>query len=81
MFGKLVSIRSRAILPCDSAPPRKRDHVALHVLRTDQVFAKIEESSEFHLKSSKTYVSTFSTYISSIPPIPPIPLLPPLLPD
>jgi hypothetical protein len=49
MFSKLVSIRSHAIPLCDSAPLRKRDHVALHVLRTDQVFVKIEELSKFHL--------------------------------
>ena len=47
--------------------------MALHVLRTDQVFAKIEESSKFHLKSSKTHVSTISTIFPCIPPIPLLP--------
>ena len=36
------------------APQKERDHVVLHVLRIDQVFAKDRKSSYFPLKSSKT---------------------------
>jgi hypothetical protein len=68
-----VSVRSYAIPPCDSAPLKERDHVALHVLRTDHVFAKLRKSNDFHLKSSKTHISTISTIFLYISPIPPLP--------
>jgi hypothetical protein len=53
-YSSGVTWPARASWTPTYAPSKERDHVVLHVLRTDQVFAKDRKSSYFHLKSSKT---------------------------
>jgi len=48
------------------APPRERDHVVLHVLRTDQVFAKDRKIELFPPEKLKNAIKSKNQSVSTL---------------